>query len=294
MSELPFGEEFRKKLEMLRIITARASGSAREGLRRGTKKGGPIEFHDHREYSPGEDLRRIDWNVYGRTEKLFVKEFAKEEEGNVCVLVDLSASMAYGAPGKALYAKRVAAALAYVALAAGDTLSVAAYAEDLGAGLPERIGQGEIYSVIDFLEKLVPGGKTSLGGAMRRFLSTTRRRGALMVISDVWESEEFLREIRPIKARGFDIVLIHVLSPQEENPPAEGNLRLRDSETPGEEMDLFVGRREIDRYRRELAARHDLLRGFCHNHGINYIFTTTDVPFEELILGPLRRSGVLA
>ena len=152
---------------------------------------GRIEFADHRDYSPGDDFRYLDWNIYGRFGRLLVKLFEEEEDLPIYLLLDASASMAFGQPRKLDYAKKLVAALCYVGLANLDRVAIIAFDERVGARMPPARGKGRIFKVFEFLREVEPGGLTDLGDAMRMFVAQNKRRGLAVVVSYLYDPQGF-------------------------------------------------------------------------------------------------------
>ena len=290
--EIAFDEEFLERLEALKLLAARAAGGRIEGSRIGTGRGGHVEFKDFRKYSPGDEIRYVDWNVYARIGKLFIKEFAREEESDVALLVDASASMGFGTPTKFTMARRVAAALAYVGLAGMDAVTVAAFAGGEVSRLPVSTGTAQIHGILEGLERLHAAGASDLGESVKRLLGEGRLRGTAVVISDLWDDGGALAPLRVMAEHRLDVVLIHLLSPQEVDPEAAGRLTMTDAET-GAAIPANVGARSRAEYASEVQAWLAEVEAFASQHGIRYVRATTDTPFEELVLHYLTRGKVL-
>ena len=284
--------DFLRKLDLLEIIFRRNVVGRREGDRPGQQRGGRIEFADYREYSPGDDPRYVDWNVYARTGRLFIKEFTKQEAVLACVLVDASASMGFGEPPKLLHAKRLAAALAYLALIGGHEAQLAAFAADAVLWSPRHAGRPDIHAIAGFLEAVEPAGPTDLLAALRAFRERVHERSLLILISDLLAEGGGQRGLRLLGSQRFDLGVLHVLSPQELHPPAVGAVRLTDSETAAAQ-DLVVDAAALDHYAERLNAFCEGWRAFCQRHDIRYVETSTATPFEECVLGYLRRGGLV-
>jgi len=283
--------EFLRKLDLLELLFRRNVVGRREGDRPGQQRGGRIEFADHREYSPGDELRYVDWNVYGRTDRLFVKEFTKQEAVLACVVLDASASMGFGSPRKSRYAKRLAAALAYLAGTAGHEAQLVAFGADVRWS-PRFAGRPDLAGLAAFLDSVEPAGPTDLFGALRAFRERTPERSLVVVISDLLEEAGGRRGLRLLGSQRFDLGVLHVLSPQELHPPEAGPVRLRDSESGGSE-ELTVDADALRLYADRLNAFCEGWRAFCQRHDIRYVATSTATPFEECVLGYLRRGGLV-
>jgi uncharacterized protein (DUF58 family) len=284
--------DFVRKLDLLEIIFRRNVVGRREGDRPGVQRGGRIEFADYREYSPGDDLRYLDWNVYGRTDRLVVKEFTKQDAVLVCVLLDASASMAFGEPPKLFYAKRLAAALAYLALAGKNETQIGAFAGGEVRWSPRFAGRPDIQSLAAFLDPVEARGETDVLGALRSFSDRVGERSLMILLSDLMEDGEGRRGLRLLGSRRFDLAVIHVLSPQELHPPAVGAVRLADGES-GLTEDLTVDQDALRLYADRLNAFCEGWRTFSERHDIRYTEASTATPFEECVLAYLRRGGLV-
>ena len=287
-----FDADFLRKLELLEILFKRNVVGRREGDRPGLRRGGRAEFADYREYSPGDDLRYVDWNVYGRTDRLFIKEFTKHEAVLVSVLVDASASMAFGEPPKLDFAKRLAAALAYLALAGGNEAQIAAFGGSGVAWSLRHAGRPDLPALAAFLEPIPAQGATDLLGALRAYRERVHERSLVILISDLLEEAGGRRGLRLLGSQRFDLSVLHVLSPQELHPPALGSVRLTDAETAAGE-DLVVDDEALRLYGDRLNAFVEGWKAFCQHHDIRYVQASTATPFEECILGYLRHGGLV-
>jgi uncharacterized protein (DUF58 family) len=287
-----FDQDFLRKLDLLEIIFKRTVVGQREGDRAGQQRGGRAEFADFREYSPGDDLRYVDWNVYGRTERLFVKEFTKREAVLVCVVLDASASMGHGEPPKLDHARRLAAAFAYLALVGGHEAQIAAFAGDQVRWSPRFAGRPDLRGLAAFLEPLQAAGPTDVVAALRAFRERVRERSLLILLSDLLTDGEPQRGLRLLGSQRFDLAVLHVLSPQELHPQALGPVRLRDSES-GEAADLVLDAHALRTYGDRLNAFVEGWRAFCQRHDVRYQQVSTATPFEECVLATLRHGGLV-
>ncbi len=264
-----------------------------QGEKRSPKHGASVEFADFREYAPGDDLRYVDWKAYGRLDKLFLKLFLEEEDLSLHLLLDTSRSMDFGTPQtKVDYARRVAAALGYVALSEYDRVSVAGFSAGLGQVLPPTRGKPGVVPFFHFLETRTPtGGETHFGDALSRYAALAKGGGIAVVLSDFFDAS-YERGLKALLARRFQIVLIHVLDAEEVQPTLTGDLRLLDAET-GDAREVSISPYLLAQYQAQLTAFCDGLHGFASRYGMDYVRTATDVPFEDVILTFLRRQGVL-
>jgi uncharacterized protein (DUF58 family) len=286
---------FLKRLERLRVEARRAFPGTTKGERRSTRRGASVEFADFRDYAPGDDLRHLDWSVYARLDRLMIRLFVEEEDVRIDILVDSSPSMGFGDPEtKFDYGRRVAAALGYLAVSSLDRVGVASFAERLGPRLRAARGRGQLVSLLRFLEALVvgPASTTDLAKALDRYARETTRPGILFVISDFLDSSDFVRVLKQLAYRHFDINLIQVLAPEEAEPPLGGDLVLVDSET-GETREITVNSATAAAYKRALDGLRAQLEALGPSTGIVFHATTTGVPFEELLLRHLREHRVV-
>lgn len=283
--------EFLRKLEQLSIVSRRAFPGQLKGERRSPRRGTSVEFADYRNYVLGDDPRYIDWNTFARLEKLFLKLFVEEEDLHVYLLLDASRSMQFGSPAKLEYAKRVAAALGYVALCRFDRVGAAVFAERIREYLAPVRGRGQIFEFFRFLETATAAGGTSLAGSLKEYALRTRRPGVAVLVSDcfdpAWEAG-----LKALLHRRFQLHLIHVLDRSEIDPPVVGDLKLVDSET-GEEREITVSAGLLREYRRTVERFCAGVQAACMRYGAAYVRAVTDQPFEELILRWLRRAGVV-
>jgi uncharacterized protein (DUF58 family) len=291
-----FDEQFLRRLEVLRLALTRPAGGAFHGERTHGERGGAIEFSGHREYTPGDDPRAIDWSVWARLGKLVTKEFRRDEGARVVCLVDRSASMAFGRPTKFDAARRLAAALAYVALAGEDEAAVGFFGGN-GAGGPlalssSLVGTKSFHAALAFLEQGATGGAGTLAGMAKGFLTPGRLRGPLIVISDFWDIDAPADHLRMLAERGFDVVAIQVLSAEDVSPPPGGLLDLTDSET-GESLPLMAGESERRAYSEAVDRFCSDLAQSCRSRGIRCVHIDSAAPLDEMLMDVLRRERVV-
>jgi len=298
-----FDEKTLRKLDRLALVASQMRAGQMKGDRRSTKRGTSIEFADYRDYTRGDDLRRVDWNVYARLERPFIKLLEEEEDLAVHLLLDASRSMDYGADEqhKFRYAQRLAAALGYIALAAGDRLMVTVLPSLGGAGSgrerngrqygPAR-GRGHTLRLLGFLEDLQTGGMTELDSALRAYALGARRPGLAFILSDLFSPSGYRDGLAQLQGRGYEVSLLHLLAPDEIDPPLAGDLRLIDSET-GDPQDVTLDGGLRTLYRKRVAAWQDEIETYCLKRGTHYVPVTTDTAWDELVLYHLRRRGLI-
>lgn len=287
-----FDEEFLKKLEYLHLISRKTFQGALRAERRTKKVGGGIEFADHRKYSLGDDFRYIDWNVYGRVDKLLLRLFEEEEDLHIYILLDCSRSMLLGEPLKLHYAMRVAAALTYIGLANLDRVGIIPFADKLRGRLPMARGKRRIFKVFQFLQALEAGGVTQLGKCMDTFVHQNKRRGLAVLISDFYDPAGFEEGINELRYNKFEPFVLHVVDPADSNPALQGDLVLYDCET-GEEREVTITKRVLERYTQAYSEYLQRVQRFCVSRQVTFFSADVNVPFDELILRVFRRGGFL-
>ena len=286
-----FDETFLRRLDRLQIVTQRMHGAASQGGRRSRKRGTSVEFADYREYTHGDDLRQIDWNIYGRSDRLFVKLREDEESLTVHLLLDCSKSMDWGRHNKLVYAKRLASALGYAALAGQDRVAAAGFSERLLAPLPALRSKGQAGRLFGFLSTLQPGGQTDLKAALRAYAAMHRRSGMAVLISDLLNPGG-LEGLTALLDRGFEAVLIHTLDPVETDPEEEGEVELVDRET-GQTLRVSLDQATVDAYKRRLADWVAEIESFCAKRAVRYHTASTAVSLEDLIFRQLRARRIV-
>ena len=275
------------------LVNRTAVRGGMKGVRRSVKRGQSVEFADYRDYSLGDDLRALDWNVYARLERLFIKLFVEEEDVTVHLLLDGSASMEGGSPDKLVFARRAVAALAYVALASYDRVSIAVLQGRVARRLPPVRGTARISRVLSDLSAVRPApGATDLAAACRHYAAQITQRGPLVLISDLLDpaAENALRELAATRC---ELIVLHTLSPEELDPPLEGDLRLVDRES-GDPVDITADLATLDAYRSRLHEWQGSLEALCARRRATYVPISTTLPLAELVFAELRRRRVLA
>ena len=284
--------EFLHKLEQLELVSRKIFVGRMKGERKSKRRGSSVEFADHRNYSVGDDLRHIDWNVYGRLDKLFLKLFLEEEDLHVYTLLDSSLSMDFGEPTKLHFGKQVAAALSFVGLVNHDRVVLDSFSGELRGGMPSVRGRSQMYRVIQYLEQLKPTGESNLTAAAKSFALRHSGKGVVVVISDFLDKRGYEEAFRYLLARNMDIYVIQVLSREEVEPELVGDLRLVDCEDD-DAAEISVSAPLLRRYKATLNAFVGGLKEWCTRRGITYIFTTNQTPFDKLILTYLRERGLV-
>jgi uncharacterized protein (DUF58 family) len=306
--------ELLRRLEQFQLLAARRAKSSSRGERRSRARGQSVEFADYRPYVHGDDFRYLDWNLYGRLERLFLKLYEEERELPVRIFLDASESMTFGEPKKFDFARRVAAALGYVALAGFDRVSVipfpapgnggaagespramdpAALARELAARGALRSVRGKKSTIQFFqnLSALTAGGPADLNAALRRGALEARQAGLAVVLSDFLDPAGYEAGLNALIGRGFQIDIVQILAPEELAPATYGDLRLVDSET-GAMQEVTFGRYRLKAYQHTVQNFLQRLREFCQARGINLFTATSNTVLEELLLKQLRAAEV--
>jgi uncharacterized protein (DUF58 family) len=289
-----FDEGFLRRLESLRLVARRAAEGRLRAERRARRRGAGMEFADHRDYAAGDDLRILDWNLYGRMERLLVRLFEEDEDLAIDVLVDTSASMGLGAPPKLDLAAQLAAALAYVGLAGTDRVAVTPIGETLGAGPPPARGKAQILPMLRFLDGVEARGRTSLAASARAFLARRQRhrRGLVVLLSDFYDPAGAREALDLLRFHRFEIIAIQISSPDEAHPTLRGEVTVRDVET-GESRELVVSPATLAAYERRHAALVRGLGATCRERAIPWFPVTSDQAFDAVVLRVLRAGGLL-
>lgn len=288
-----FDSEFLKKLEYLYIVSKKIFAGRIKAERRSTRRGVSVEFADYRNYTAGDDFRYIDWNAFARLDELLLKLYEEREDLHIYFLVDASRSMTYGELPKLIYAKRVAAALAYIGLSNLDRVSISAFTDTDANRLPTERGKGKIFTVLDFLEGIDGTGETNLERSFRNFVHTTKRRGLIVLISDLFDPSGFAAGLNVLKFQKHDLFVVHIVDEKETNPGLLGDYHLVDVET-NELRPVTINENHLKRYRALFQKYCDDLDRYCIQREIGLVRTTTQSPFEELILRIFRMGGFVS
>ncbi len=298
-----FNESTLRKLEQLTLIAERVRVGVMKGDRRSRKRGTSIEFADYRNYTKGDDLRRLDWNVYARLERPFIKLLEEEEDLSVHLLVDASASMnwpdSHQSPVSSLqsthkltYALQLAGALGHISLTSGDLLTVSLLHSGGDRHWGPHRNQQNLLRLLQFLETGIGGGITDLNLSMRNYALYGRRPGLLFLISDLLSPNGYQDGLNALQSRGYEIGLIHLLSPDEVDPPVSGDLKLVDIET-GQDAEITLDPTTLNQYRERLRAWQAEIAAYCAGRGVHYIPVATNLPWEQLVMQTLRIKGIV-
>jgi uncharacterized protein (DUF58 family) len=284
--------ELLAKLQRLELVSRKIFRGRLKGERRSPRKGQSVEFADFRPYVRGDDLRRLDWNLYARLEKLFLKLFLEEEDLHFYALVDTSGSMGFGSPTKLDWAKQLAAALSFVALAGADRVKIETLAQPLNQRSPALRGRRSLWRMLEQVAGLESGEQVPLSQGIKNFCLRNPGRGIVVLISDLLDKTGYESGLRYLSARQMDAYVVQPLAPEELDPELRGDLRLVDCED-GEVTEVSASPALLASYRRTLTAFLDGVQRFCARRNMAQVVARTDQPVEQLVLTYLRRRGLV-
>lgn len=285
-------ESLLRQLEVLALALRRPAPGALRGAHRSRRSGAGMVFSDYRAYSPGDDVRHLDWSAYLRLDRLVLRLFEQEADLPVHLLVDASASMAFGAPSKFDHARRLAGALAYVALSAHDRVDVAALAGGGVRRLPTRRGRNRAAQVLQFLGGLEAGGSTRLAASLRACAPLLQARGLVVLLSDFLDPAGTGEAFTLLARLGHEVALVHLSCPEEREPRGSGPVTLEDAED-GSVLEVDLGPALLQAYRAACDRHRAALQATCRRHGWALVSAGTEIPVQVLVLRALREQGLL-
>jgi uncharacterized protein (DUF58 family) len=290
-----FDPKFLSSLRTLFFKLRKRRQLKKKGAQQTLASGHTREFKDHRHYVPGDDYRAIDWRLFARLEKLFIRIFEEIQEYHIHVIVDCSRSMVEPFPEKRVTALRLAAAVSYLGLIAQHRVSLMTLGTECTRELPPLKGQGHVHDVLKRLAGLKFGGETDLTSALRGFRPGRDRRGIVFMVSDFFgrspeQAEEAVAQAMSWPAETHVVQVVH---PREAKPDLEGELRLMDVET-GEAKRIWLTKRDGDRYARAFEEFQEGIARACLKREIDYMSWPTDRVFEEAFIELLSRGSQLA
>lgn len=289
---LTFDSEFLHKLEVLNVVAKKILSGLLRADRRSVRKGISAEFADHRQYVPGDDPRYVDWHLFGRLEEVFLKLYREEENLHLSILLDTSPSMDRGERHKGNYAAQVCAALAYIGMSNMDAVNVLPFGTRLGEGRWGLKGKSRVFELFEVLQSLRHTGETDLAAVTREFIGRERRRGVVVLLSDCYDADGYAPALKYLRYRRHDVYVMQVIDHEDEHPGIRGDLQLVDAET-GRTREINVTDTLLERYHAAFEALATGVERFCIKNEMGYVRARTEVPFDELVLGVLRRGGLL-
>lgn len=284
--------EFLAQLERLELVSRKIFRGRLKGERRSKRKGQSVEFADYRNYVPGDDLRFIDWNIYARLDRLFLKMFLEEEDLHFYTLLDTSGSMGFGDPTKLEYGKRVAAALGFVGLINSDRVRIETLAQAAREPGPVFRGRASLWRMLAYLESFEPNGPTTLKEGIKNFCLRNRGKGIVVVITDLMDKQGYEDAFRYLVAQQMDVYVVHVLAAEELKPELRGDLQLVDCEDE-DRAEVTVSAPLLKRYEQTLNAFIGGAKDFCARRGMNYLLASNELPFDQLVTSYLRKRGLV-
>ena len=280
--------KFMARLDSLDVLSRKILQGKLQGERRSKRRGQSVEFADHRAYVVGDDLRFVDWNIYGRLDQLFLKLFLEEQDLTVHILADTSASMSIGEPSKDLFIKRLTAALGYISLVNSNRLTVSLFGDGVRVQLANARGRSYLAQMAELLLTTECDGFSDFEKACRDVAAGRIGSGVTIVISDFLFKQGYETALRRLLGARYDLYVIQVLSPQEIAPELTGDLKLLDIED-ADPAEITVSSALIKYYKRNLAAYCNELHDFCTHRGAAYVRANSADSVESLVLNYLRR-----
>jgi uncharacterized protein (DUF58 family) len=280
--------EFMSRLDTLDVLSRKILQGKLQGEKRSKRRGHSVEFADHRSYVAGDDLRFLDWNIFGRLEKLFLKLFLEEQDMTVHIIVDMSQSMNQPNPSKELFIKKTAAALGYVSLVNNNRVTISFFADGIEGQLANMRGRGYLHKMADYLLTARSGGVTAFDKAVKQFIAGRSGSGITIVLSDFLFKDGYDNGLRNLIGRQYDLYVIQVLSEQELSPDLTGELKLIDVEDD-DMAEVTISAALLNYYKRNISAYCNQLKDFCTARGAVYLLARSTDSVENIILNYLRR-----
>ena len=284
--------ELLAQLERLELVTRKVFRGRLKGERRSKRKGQSVEFADFRNYVPGDDLRHIDWNLYARLDRLFLKMFLEEEDLHFYALIDDSESMNFGDPTKLLFAKQLAAALGFIGLIRSDRVKVDVLSQSVKQVGAAWRGRASTWRMLQHIDAVEVGEPTPLAEGVKNFCLRNRGHGVAVLLSDLMDKEGYEQALRYLLSQQMDVYVIQILSAEELNPELTGDLRLIDCEDD-DVAEITISAPLLNRYKSTLASFVDGARGFCTARGMTHLLAQNTTPVDQLVLNYLRSRGLV-
>lgn len=283
---------FMARLDSLDVLSRKILRGKLHGERRSKRRGQSVEFADHRRYSVGDDLRFVDWNVYGRLNQLFLKLFLEEQDLTVHLLVDVSGSLEYGEPSKEMFVNRLAAALGYVSLVNNNRVTISCFADGIRGQVANMRGRNYLPRMAELLSGTDSNGRSSFDKACKQAVAGRIGSGVMIVLSDFFFKEGYESGLKRLIGGRYDVYVIQVLAPQELEPELAGDLKLVDMEDH-DEAEVTIGTALLSYYKRNLSGYCNELKEFCRRRGIAYVLANAKDSVESITLNYLRKIRLL-
>ncbi|WP_238882415.1 DUF58 domain-containing protein [Clostridium sp. YIM B02551] len=291
MREDLFNEEFFKQLQNLKLILKTPISSGFTGGRRSREKGISVEFSDYREYSPGDDFRRVDWNAYGRFNRLYLKLFMEEREAIFNIFVDTSKSMDYGVFNKGELALKLSVALSYMILNYNDRVKIHEISESINYGKVNASGKLGISKILYELKDIEFKGRSPLFDSVKR--ADIFGRGVSIIISDFYNMDTLKDTLIYLRHKKQEVILIQILSKEELEPSIRGDLKLKNIEDIAENLDISIYGKALNLYKEKLKDFKEEVQRISKKYGAKYIFTSSENSLEKIIFKELAIKGVI-
>ena len=284
--------EFMARLDSLDVLSRKILQGKLQGERRSKRRGQSVEFADHRPYVAGDDLRLVDWNIYGRLEQLFLKLFLEEQDLTVHIVADASASMSLGEPSKDVFIKKLTAALGYLSLVNNNRVTITFFADGVKSQLANMRGRIYLQQMAEALLSTESDGPSHFESACRQLAAGRIGSGVMIVLSDFLFKQGYDSGLRRLINDRYDLYVIQVLSAQELSPDLTGDLKLIDIED-ADAAEITMSSALVKYYRRNVTAYCNELKDFCRRRGVVYVLANSADSVESLVLDYLRRIRLL-
>lgn len=281
--EMLLEEGFLRKLEQLRLLSQQNARGGLVGEHLTRKSGASLEFLDYRNYEAGDDLRYVDWNVFGRLDRLFIKLFHAERDRTIHVLLDTSQSMEFGSPSKSLAAKKIVAALSYIGLANHDQVGLTSFADSIKVQKAPEKGRPFYRSILQDLQDLTVEGGTDFNKALEDYARGSKRPGAAIILSDLLDPKGIEGGLKALKYAKFDATVIQILDHEELYPQKKGFFQMKDVET-GALKSIPVTHQLLENYHKKMESFLAQIKSFCLRNQVDYHLFDTKLPFEDFLL----------
>jgi len=283
---------FMNRLDSLDVLSRKILQGKLHGERRSKRRGQSVEFADYRPYVAGDDLRFVDWNVYGRLEQLFLKLFLEEQDLTVHIVADGSASMSLGEPSKEIFIKKLTAALGYVSLVNNNRVTISFFADELKGQLANMRGRNYLHKMAEYLLGTECEGLSDFDNSCRQLAAGRIGSGVMIVLSDFLFKDGYDSGLRRLIGNHYDLYAIQVLSAQELSPDLSGELKLIDIED-ADVAEITVSAALTRYYKKNVTAYCNELKSFCTRRGAVYVLANSADSVESLVLNYLRRIRLL-